>query len=714
MTESRRKRRQGRQGRQGRTARQDRGIAGERRDAHPGRPVHTDALPGATHPSRAVLVGIALSLVLATLTVYLPVRHYPFIGFDDPGYVTENPRVTGGLSWAAVRWALTSGYFANWHPLTWISHMLDVQLFGMNSGAHHVTNLVFHVLNTLLLFFVLFRMTGFAGRSAAVAALFAVHPMHVESVAWIAERKDVLSTSFWLLTMWAYVAYTRKPGIRRYAVVLVLYALGLMSKPMLVTLPCALLLLDVWPLHRAVIGESPRRVWGRLLYEKIPLFALAAASSVVTYLVQRGSGAVESLNRVPVSVRIANAILAYWTYLEKLFVPRGLGILYVYPSEILVGTVLLALGMLVGLSIVVLRLARTQPYLLVGWLWFLGTLVPVIGIVQVGKQPMADRYTYIPSIGLFVLVVWGSVDLLERSRVPRLASSVMAVVVIGAYTLAAQRQVEYWRSSVELWKHTIAVTGENYLAENNLGWDLDREHRPEEAIPHYLEAIRLSPGFIGGHTNLALALAEIGRGDEAIAQFEQALRLDPRNELVHLHLGFALTRSGRLDEAAAHFEEAIRLKPDYVEAHNGLGLVLARKGDLDGAIRQYNEALKFLPTFPEAHSNLGAALASQGKLDDAIMHFREAVRLKPELVDAHNNLGVALATQGKLDEAIVQFTAAIRLNPNYAGAHNGLALALQRQGRTAEAVREFREVLRLVPNDAEARRSLEQLGQSPD
>lgn len=691
----------------------DSGRQGSARHSTPAHSV-ADQAEESRIPSRGLIAGVALSLLAVTLIVYLPVRNYPFIGFDDPGYVTENPKVLGGLTWSAVRWALTSGYFANWHPLTWISHMVDVQLFGMNSGAHHVTNLVLHLANTLLLFFLLFEMTGAIGRSAFVAALFAVHPMHVESVAWVAERKDVLSTAFWLLTTWAYVAYTRRPRLWRYGLVGLLYALGLMSKPMLVTLPCTLLLLDVWPLRRAVIGTSDRAVWLRLLYEKIPLLALAAASSVITFLVQRTAGAMESLTVVPLSVRTANAIVAYWTYLQKLAVPTGLAILYPYRTDLFIGTVVLALAALIAISVVAVRSRRTRPYMLVGWLWFIGTLVPVIGIVQVGKQPMADRYSYIPSIGLFVLVAWGAFDLLTRLRAPRVAGPLASVVLVGVYTLVAQQQREYWRLSSDLWKHTIAVAGENYLAENNLGWDLYREHKPTEAIPHYLEAIRLSPRFIGGHTNLALALAELGRTDEAIQHFQEALEIEPKNYLVNLHLGFAFSRKGQLDDAASQFKEAIRQKPDYVEAHNGLGLVLARKGDVDGAIREYNEALRTMPTFPEAHSNLGAALASQGKLDSAIVHFSAAIREKPELIDAHNNLGVALSTQGKLEDAIVQFTEAIRLNPNYANAHSGLAFALARQGRNAEAAREFREVLRIRPSDTDAIRALQQMGRTPD
>jgi tetratricopeptide (TPR) repeat protein len=658
-----------------------------------------------------LLWAAALVLAAVTVLVYWPVRHYPFIGFDDPGYVTENPRVTGGLTLDAVRWSLTSGYFANWHPLTWISHMVDVQLFGMNAGAHHSVNVVLHVANTLLLFAVFFRMTGAIGRSAVVAALFAVHPMHVESVAWVSERKDVLSTFFWLLTMWAYLAYTRAPSPRRYALVVVSFALGLMSKPMLVTLPCVLLLLDVWPLRRAVVGESPTAVWLRLVYEKVPLFALAAASSVITYLVQRTAGAVESLTVLPLSVRASNAILAYWSYISKLAWPTGLALLYTYPKTLFVGGVLAVLVGLIVVSIAVGRAARTRPYLLVGWLWFLGTLVPVIGIVQVGKQPMADRYSYVPSIGLFVMVAWGTTELLQRLSAPRAVSTALSLAAIAIFAVLGRQQVERWQSPVVLWQHTIEVTYDNYLAENNLGWDLALAGRPGEAIPHYQEAIRLSPRFVGGYTNLALALVAVGKYDDAIAQFGEALRIAPQHYLAHGHLGFALTHQGRLDEAVAQFTEAIRLKSDYVEAHNGLGLALARKGDVDGAIRHYNDALRFMPKFAEVHNNLGAALASQGKLDEAIEHFSEALRLKPAFVDAHNNYGVALSTKGKLDEAIAQFVEAVRLDPNHAKAHYGLGLALERQGRIAEAAKQFTEVLRIRPTDEDARRALDELRQ---
>lgn len=654
---------------------------------------------------------LAAALAAITFLLYVPVLHHPFIGFDDPGYVTENPRVTGGLTLDAVRWAMTAGYFANWHPLTWISHMLDVQLFGMNAGGHHATNLILHVADTLLLYGVLFRMTGTAGRSAVVAALFAVHPTHVESVAWVAERKDVLSTLFWMLTLWAYLAYTRRPEWRRYTLVLVSYTLGLMSKPMLVTLPCVLLLLDYWPLRRATLDKASIGAWRRLVLEKLPLLALAAASSVITYVVQRDSGAVESLVRLPMSVRLANAVVAYWRYIEKLAWPSDLALLYPYAKTLWVGTVLVALTALVAVSVLVVRSARTRPYLIVGWLWFLGTLVPVIGIVQVGKQPMADRYTYVPSIGLFVLVAWGSAELLDRIRAPRVIGTGLSLAAVAILALVARRQIDYWSSGPELWEHTIAVTSENYLAENNLGFDLARENKNTEAIPHYEAAIRLAPRFVGGHTNLALAWVAVGRDDRAVDQFQEALNIEPGNYIVHAHLGFALSRLGRLDEAISQFSEAIRGKSDYVEAHNGLGLTLARKGDVDGAIREYDEALRYMPKFPEAHNNLGAALASQGKLDAAMAQFAEAIKLKPEFPDARNNFGVALSSAGRLDEAIAQFREAVRLNPNHAKAHYGLGLALERQGHNAEAAREFTEVLRLTPGDDDARRALETLPQ---
>ncbi len=660
------------------------------------------------YPAKAIWL-IAIGLAAITVLVFAPIRNHPFFSFDDPGYVYENPKVKAGLTIAGVKWAMTTGYFANWHPVTWLSHMLDVQLFGLNAGAHHTMNLLFHVVNSLLLFLVFYQTTKRAYPSAFVAALFAVHPMHVESVAWISERKDVLSTFFWLVTTLAYFAYARRPNVWRYALVAVLFALGLMTKPMLVTLPLVLLLLDVWPLRRLTFGVDPASVGRRLFYEKVPLLALAAASSVVTIIVQRQAGAVESLVRLPLIVRAANAVIAYGAYLHKLIWPARLAVLYPYPTEIDAVTVGVNLVVLAIVTAVAVRAWRNHPYLWVGWAWFLGTLVPVIGIVQVGKQAMADRYSYVPAIGLFVMIAWGVPALLRRFSVARIALPFLAAISIAALAIVARTQVGYWKSNITLWTHTLDVTGDNYLAENNIGWDFAGEKRYEEAVPHYRKALHLSPKFVGGHTNLALTLVALGRFDEAIAEYNEVLRIEPKSPLVIANLGIALARQGRLPEAIARYEEAIRLKPDYDEAHSALGRALARQGRVDEAIAHYRESLRLNPLSAEVHSNLGTAFASQGNLDSAITHFSEAVRLKPDYVDAQNNLGIALSSQGKLDQAIAHFSEAARLDPTSSAPHHGLGSVYETQGRIAEASREYGEALRLNPNDADARRALEVL-----
>jgi tetratricopeptide (TPR) repeat protein len=669
--------------------------------------------PAHDHSSSLMMWALSIALVAITVLVFAPIRHHPFFSFDDPGYVRDNPRVKDGLTWEAVKWAMTSGYFANWHPLTWISHMLDIQLFGLNPGPQHVVNLLFHVADVVLLFAVFFTMTKQVGRSAFVAALFAIHPMHVESVAWISERKDVLSTFFWLLTTLAYIQYVRRRSARWYATVVVLFALGLMVKPMLVTLPCVLFLLDIWPLRRATIGVDTLKVWSRLALEKVPLLALAAASSVITVIVQRQAGAVESLTRLPIIIRAANAIIAYGTYLQKLIWPTRLAVLYPYPDQIVALTLAAHFIVLTAITVGVVRVRRHHPYLLVGWAWFLGTLVPVIGLVQVGKQSMADRYTYVPAIGLFILVAWGIPALVQRFRVANYALSALAAASIAALGLVARTQVGYWKSSISLWTHTIEVTGDNYLAENNIGWDYATEKRHDEAIPHYLKSVKLSPRFIGGHTNLALSLVAVGRLDEAIAHYNTALSVIPDNALVHGNLGVALAKQGKLTEAIAHYREAIRLKPDYDEAHSALGLALARQGLVDEAIQHYTEALRLNPRLAEAHSNYGTVLASRGMVDSAVMHFFEAVKLKPDYVDAHNNLGIALASLGKLEEAIVHFSDVVRLDPMHSGSHFGLGTIYQRQGRIADALREYSEALRINPANADAQRALVALQQRP-
>jgi tetratricopeptide (TPR) repeat protein len=570
------------------------------------------------------------------------------------------------LTWSGVRWALTTGEAGNWHPLAWISHMVDAQLFGVQPGPQHVTNLILHIANSLLLFGVLWRMTGALGRSAFVGALFAVHPLHVESVAWISERKDVLSTFFWFLGLWAYADYERGGKWTRYALVFLSLALGLMSKPMLVTFPFALLLLDYWPLRRPFSK--------RLIVEKVPLFALVAASSVITFFAQSRGGAVSALAALPLTSRVANAAIAYVGYVEKMLWPAGLTVLYPYSREFGWRLAVAAL-LLIAVTALAVIAARRHRYVLVGWLWYLGTLVPVIGLVQVGIQSMADRYTYVPSIGLFIIVAWGVPDLLCALPHRRVAVLSAAAVVISACAITARAQVQYWRDSLTLWEH----------------------------------AARITPGDAHVETALGSVLSEKGRAAEATALYTDALQHEPQFAEAHNKLGVVLADQGRVADAIPHYEAALRAKPSLAEAHYNLGNALAAQGKIDEAIAQYHEALRIRPEDAATHNGLGSALDDRGQIDDAIAEYQQSVRLNPQFADAHNNLGAARAKQGKTDEAILEFLEALKLNPNQADAHYNVAVMLNTKGRTAEAVQHLQEALRLKPNHQGARQALQMI-----
>ena len=630
---------------------------------------------------------ISAALIAVTLAVYAPVRQYDFVSFDDFQYVKENAQVTRGLSWEGARWAFTTGELSNWHPLTWLSHMLDVQLYGVNPGAHHATNVFFHILNALLLFGLVHQMTGAMGRSAFVAALFAVHPLHVESVAWIAERKDVLSTLFGLLTIWAYVEYARRPALRRYLIMFPPFALGLMAKPMLVTLPFVLLLLDIWPLGRmalaagipgpgrAVTPSNPRTSWPLLVKEKIPLFGLTVVSSLATYVAQKQGGAVSGLDALSLTLRLENSAVSYLAYIGKMLWPANLAVFYSYPKSLPVEWVGGSLLVLAGVSVLVIRFAARLPYLLVGWLWYLGTLVPVIGFVQVGIQSMADRYTYLPLIGLFIIMAWGIADLLSRWRVRDMALTLAAVLVILACAITARVQVGYWGSSLLLWNHAVEASADNYRAHLALGALYADQGRLDLAIQHFSEALRIRLDIPEGHNGLGAALAD----------------------------------QGKLLEAIPHYVEALRLKPALFEAHNNLGNALWRQGKVEEAITEYREALRLKQDYAEAHNGLGAALDDQGKIEEAIAQYREALRLKPELAGAHNNLGAAYSNQEKIDEAIREFSEALRIKPGQDDTLYNLAVMLDRKGDTAEAIRHLETALKINPRSQQAQRALDML-----
>jgi len=607
---------------------------------------------------------IYLLLVLTTVTVFWQVRNHEFINLDDSKYVTENRNVQNGLTLDSMIWAFTTTQVANWHPLTWLSHMLDCQLYGLNPKGHHLTNVFLHLLNTLLLFFILQRMTGALWRSGLVAAFFALHPLHVESVAWVAERKDVLSTLFWLLTMWGYIWYVERPRLTRYLLTLLAFTLGLMTKPMLVTMPCVLLLLDYWPLKRFQLsqpgGDTPATTgifkeqgvpFLRLLLEKTPFFALAAASSIVTFLAQRSGGAVSALDVYPVKIRIANALVSYVSYIGQMVWPRGLAVFYPHPGTHLPGWHAVGAGLLLAcISIAVIRAARRHPYLAVGWLWYLGTLVPVIGLVQVGAQAMADRYTYVPLIGLFVIIAWSIPDLLAGNHYRKIVLSMAVGTVLLALTVSSWLQVQHWKNNLTLFKHALKVTAKNYVAHDSLGNALAQQGKVEEAIDHYYEALKIKPNLVNLHNNLGVALLEQRKVKEAMSHYDIALRLNADYAETYNNFGVAWFTVGEFDKAIAHYHEALRLDPAYGKAHNNMGNALVEHGRFEEAILHYSKALETKVHYPEAHNNLGVALAQQGKLNEAIVQFKEALLLKPDYTQARANLDLALAMVGKATE----------------------------------------------------------------
>jgi len=651
---------------------------------------------------------ICLTLTLVTAVLYWPMLHHNFVNLDDEAYITANPHVQSGLTWAGFVWAFQSGEQANWHPLTWMSHMVDCQLYGLNPGGHHLTNLLFHIANTLLVFLLLNQMTKAVWRSAFVAALFAWHPLHVESVAWACERKDVLSTFFWLLALIAYVRYAQKQArvegresssettapasstrlqTPDYALALFFFACGLMSKPMVVTLPCVLLLLDFWPLYRfpwfQIAGSEKHSTLDfnlltkstfRLVLEKVPFFALAAAGSIATYFAQRGGGAVWS-SGLPLSMRMANALVSYLRYISKTFWPVDLAVVYPYPHHWPAGLVICAITVLAVWSVLFIWRVRQNPYLFVGWFWFLGTLVPAIGIVQVGPQSMADRYTYLPSIGFFLLLVWGLNDLINYRPSWRPAVLLAGTAALAACLICTGNQLKYWQNSVTLLRHTIAITTDNYIACNFLGRALDQVGPNDESLPLYEESVRIESHYPQAQFNLGIALLKRGRAYQACVPLATAVQLAPDDAGARYYYGIALLDSGRLDWAVAQFTEALRLQPDMAPAQSKLALALVR----------------------------------QGKIAEAIPYFSEAVRLLPDDPGARFNLGLALLDHHQPAEAAIQFARELRLNPNEATAHFQLAQALQQQGNLTNAVSHYREALRLRPDFPEAKAALKHI-----
>lgn len=580
------------------------------------------------HEARVRLV-ISLLLVVATAVAYSRIVGLGYTTFDDPDYVTKNHHVSSGLNLRGVLWAFTTGYAANWHPLTWLSHMLDVQVFGKNPLGPHIINLTLHIVNSLLLFWLLVRTTGKNWHSGLAAAFFALHPAHVESVAWIAERKDVLSALFWMLTCHAYIWFTQRPRYRRYIVVAILYAAGLMAKPMLVTLPLVLLMLDWWPLDRINSGKQ-HFAFGKLICEKIPLLLLALASSIVTFLAQQKGGAVQGLDLYKPGVRAANAVVAYWAYIGKLLWPKDLAALYPHPGDTLAPSVVLISGvMLLAVTVIAVILRRSRPYLATGWLWYVVTLVPVIGLVQVGRQAMADRYMYIPSIGLFIIAVWGIAELIPpvvgNKRARDVILSAVSFIVLSVFAALTWIQVGYWKDGVTLFRHALIATKGNPVVRYNLADALFKQQgNVSEAVKELRETLKTKPDLLEANVVLGYILFTQGDTSQAEELLKKAVSISPQNEVAQNNLGMVLMKQGRFGDAADRFKHALENRPDYPEAECNLGTALLRLGNVDQAGIHFRKAVELNPDSPEARLGLAIICYSQGRMQEAWRHLRLA------------------------------------------------------------------------------------------
>ena len=607
------------------------------REAEELRSATADRFRGGGFKAAIVCVGLAL---LVWLVFGQTLRH-DFVNYDDDAYVYQNPAVMGGLTRGGVRWALTFGGIGHWHPVTWFSHMLDYQLFGLWAGGHHLTSVILHAAAAVLLFLALKEMTGSIWRSALVAAVFAIHPQRVESVAWIAERKDVLSGLFFIATIFAYTRYVRAaPSLARYAVVVVLFALGLMSKGMLVTLPFVLLLLDYWPLQRLrleTVGaiaqpEVRARLW-RLIAEKIPLFVLSAMSVIMTTLSPEKVAAAEQL---PLMTRLSSAFVSYVIYMKQMIYPAGLTLPYFDPpGGFPLWHVIGAVALLIAISAVALASWRKHPYLLVGWLWYIGMMVPVIGVVQISYYARADRYTYLPQIGLYVIVIWGAADLLGRWRAGRYVGPIAALLLLVALIPRAHAQTSLWRDSQTLWTHALKVDPDNYVAHNNLGLFVGSNGNLETALTHFRRALEIRPMYVEAVNNIGTALSRMGRTREAIVEYEKALELRPDLPEMQNNLATALAQSGRVGESIPHFRKALELSPQFAGAHANLGSALLLAGDADEALPHLRRAVELTPN-PDARQldTLAAAQAESGDFAAAVGTATRAAELARASGDA--------------------------------------------------------------------------------
>jgi tetratricopeptide (TPR) repeat protein len=652
---------------------------------------------------------ILLLLTAVTLLAFWQVNHCEFIDYDDDVYITANSHVQNGITIEGIRWAFTTSHANFWHPLTWISHMLDVQLYGSSPRGHHLTSLLLHIANTLMLFLVFHRMTKTLWQSAFVAALFALHPLHVESVAWVADRKDVLSTAFWMLTMGAYLLYVERPGLLKYLAVVLFFALGLMAKPMLVTLPFVLLLLDFWPLHRfeqkkpapdirpevkepaseeKQKGKSKKKhavkdtvktlqlatktaqtaevsfPWERirpLLWEKIPLFALTVLASIAAFIAQQKGGAVGSIEAFPLSARVSNALVSYILYIAKMIWPGNLALVYPHPGVWPLWQVLGAVFIFITVTFLAIRWAKRFPFLPVGWLWYVGTLVPVIGLVQVGSHGRADRYTYVPLIGLFIIAAWGIPELLKRWRFRKKVLVALSASILAGLFMVTRTQVGYWQNSITLFDHTLNVTDHNGLIHNNRGAVYSGLGYPARAIEDFNRAIEIYPNDAAAYNNRGIAYGKLGNRSQAISDFNRAIEIDPNYAAAYNNRGNAYGNLGDHAEAISDFNRAIEIDPNDAVAHTNRGIAYGNLGNRMQAIRDFDRAIEIDPNYTVAYYNRGIAYGSLGDHTQAIKDFDRAIEIDPNYAVAYYNRGIAYDNLGKYERAYEDLRTAARL-----------------------------------------------------
>jgi len=683
-------------------------ISKNNRDQFERRPA---ASPGYSWATPCICITLAVLVIL----VFGQVARHDFVNYDDDLYVYANPQVLQGLTMKSFVWAFTSGHATNWHPVTWLSHMADIELFGLvgdhhggfldGPGGHHLMSVMLHLLNTVLLFLVLKAMTDAVWPAAGVAALFAVHPTHVESVAWIAERKDVLSGLFWMLTMLAYIAYSRRSTPGRYLLVLALYAAGLMAKPMLVTLPFVLLLLDYWPLRRSSRARSWRRLWS----EKVPLFALSAVSCVVTYQVQLSGGAVRSLDVVPLHVRAINAPVAYMHYLLNMVWPQGLAVHYPLESTATSPEwAVLALLVFIAITLVAWRCRSTLPCLVVGWLWFVGTLVPVIGIVQVGDQAYADKYTYLPYIGLLIAVAYGLRGVPWTWPARDVLFRIAAALVVGAFSWCAWVQTGFWKNSETLFTHALAVTENNARAYYNRGVSYLESGKHDSALNDFDKAIELKKDHVEAYSNRAMLYQMLRRYQDAAADFESALRLKA-NPLTYYNRGRLFSAWGKFDRALDDYTKAIELQPDFSKAYHNRGHTYFRMDKNERALADLDRAIHLDPYDATAYNNRGGVYQNLGQNELALADYTKAIKLEPDHVSAYYNRGRAFAQAGTFDRAVSDFTEAIALQPDFTNAylHRGNAFEVLKKYNLASA--DYTRSIQVQPRNAQAQSNLARL-----